>query len=304
MELELHQISKKYTGLRISLKSYQRQLLASLASEGQLQPVLVVSGSGERETSYVLIDGYQRVNALETLCRDTVETLVLPLEEPAALLFRHCQESARARTALEDGWLLRELIELHGMSQAELSRRLQRSESWVSRRLSLVRELPESAQELVRKGELSGYGAMKYLVPLARAKASACKELVSHLSGRRTSARELEQVYTSWKQGDGEQRKRVVSNPGLFLKASEALKKGSIKGVGNALSDVSKDMEILDMVSGRARRRIRGISGELPAPVIEGWRAASSSFSALQEMMERRIDVGSGDTGSHSSAQG
>jgi hypothetical protein len=145
---------------------------------------------------------------------------------------------------------------------------------------------------------------MKYLVPLARAKASACKELVGHLSGRRTSARELEQVYTSWKQGDAEQRKRVVSNPGLFLKAAEALKKGSIKGIGNVPADVSKDMEILDMVSGRARRRIRGINGELPVTVIEGWRAASSSFTALHEVMERRINAGSRDTGSDSSAQG
>ena len=304
MELEFHQISLKYSGLRISMKGFQSRLTASLASEGQLHPVQVVTTTGAGEASYVLIDGYRRVAGLQTLGRDTVESMLLPLEEPAALLFRHCQESAHPRTALEDGWLLRELIELHGMNQAEISRGLQRSESWVSRRLARVQELPARAQELVRRGHLCAYGAMKYLVPLARAKRSACEELVGHLSGRRTSARDMEQVYASWKNGDAEQRKRVVSNPHLFLKAAEALKREPLKHTGNETEDVSKDMEILEVVSGRARRRIRGIGGPIPVTVIEGWRAADSSFSGLKEVMERRNDAGSRDTGGDSSAQG
>jgi ParB-like chromosome segregation protein Spo0J len=209
-------------------------------------------------------------------------------------MFRHCQESAHPRTALEDGWLIRELIELHGMSQAELSRRLQRSESWVSRRLSLVRTLPGAAQDLVRQGALCAHGAMKYLVPLARAKRSACKELVGHLSGRRTSAREMEQIYLSWKRGDAEQRRLVVSNPKLFLKAAEGLENEVSKERqgGDEIQNVSNDMEILDAVSGRARRRIRGMGMPMPARVIESWRMAQSSFSALTETMEKRIDAG------------
>ena len=305
MELEFHQLRMRYSELRISLPGYEARLTASLATEGQLHPVLVVAEPEECSASsgYVLIDGYRRVKSLQRLGRDTVEGEVLTLTEPGALMFRHCQESAHPRTALEDGWLLRELIEVHGLTQAELSRQLQRSESWVSRRLSLVRELPEIAQALVRQGDLSAYGAMKYLVPLARAKRSACKELVGHLSGRRTSARDLEQVYRSWKSGDTAQRKRVLSNPQLFLKAAEAVKKGPLKGT-NDTEDVSKDMEILDVVSGRARRRIRGIERPVPIAVIEGWHAARSSFLALKDVMERRIDAGSRDTGGDSSAQG
>jgi hypothetical protein len=43
---------------------------------------------------------------------------------------------------------------------------LTRSVSWVSRRLALVRELPESIQEHVRRGEIVAHAAEKYLVPL------------------------------------------------------------------------------------------------------------------------------------------
>jgi ParB family chromosome partitioning protein len=295
MELEFHQLTMRYSGLRISLPGYESRLMVSLAAEGQLHPVLVVGETeGNSASGYVLIDGYRRVKALERLGRDTVEGVVLPLTEPAALMFRHCQESAHPRTALEDGWLIRELIELHGMSQAELSRRLQRSESWVSRRLSLVRTLPGAAQDLVRQGALCAHGAMKYLVPLARAKRSACKELVGHLSGRRTSAREMEQIYLSWKRGDAEQRRLVVSNPKLFLKAAEGLENEVSKERqgGDEIQNVSNDMEILDAVSGRARRRIRGMGMPMPARVIESWRMAQSSFSALTETMEKRIDAG------------
>jgi hypothetical protein len=111
MELEFHQLSMRYSGLRITLGGYEARLTASLAAEGQLHPVLVVPGSAEEAGGYVLIDGYRRVKGLQVLGRDTVEAVELPLEESGALLFRYCQESVHRRTALEDGWFLRELID-------------------------------------------------------------------------------------------------------------------------------------------------------------------------------------------------
>lgn len=307
MELEFHQLTMKYSELRISLPGYEGRLMASLAQEGQLHPVVVVASHGEcaqcPEGGYVLIDGYRRVKALKGLKRDTVAAVSLGLSESAALLFRHCQQSVHPRTALEDGWLLRELIELHGMSQAELSRQLQRSESWASRRLSLVRELPESAQELVRCGKLSSHGAMKYLVPLARAKRTACKEVVRHLEGRRTSARELQRVYEAWRRGDGEQRRLVETNPELFLKAAEALDKAPQEEV-DEIQKISDDLSILDAVSGRARRRIGKLDGvPIPAAAVESFRIAQSSFTALATAMEGYIDAGSGDARGDSSPQ-
>jgi ParB/RepB/Spo0J family partition protein len=263
---------------------------------------VVENATGAEE--YVLIDGYRRVSALKKLGRDTVDGVVLPLSESAALLFRHCQESAHPRSALEDGWLLRDLMFLHGMSQADLSRCLQRSESWVSRRLSLVSDLPENVQELVRKGKLSSHGAMKYLVPLARAKRSDCDELSTNLTKRRISSREMEQIYVSWKGGDKEHRKRVVAKPLLFLRATNELKKPSINTKGDALQAIIKDLEILDAVSSRVRRCMRGIDSPLPDTARELFLAAQSSFTGLTKAMERWIDAGSRNQGGNSVSQG
>ena len=57
-----------------------------------------------------------------------------------------------------------------GYSLEELARRFDRSVSWVSRRLALVELLPEAIQQQVREGKIAAQVAMKYLVPVARAK--------------------------------------------------------------------------------------------------------------------------------------
>ena len=304
MELEFHQMEMKYAGLRVAQPGFQARLMASLAEQGQLHPLLVVQ-SHTAAQRYVLIDGYLRVAALQGLGRDTAEAMVLPLSEAGALIFRHCRENAHRRSALEDGWLLRELLDLHGMSQAELSHRLQRSESWVSRRLSLVRELPESVQELVRKGQLCPYAAAKYLVPLARAKKSDCTELARNLNGSQTSVRQMERLYAQWKCSDKEARKRIVENPVLFLKTAEELKLSPLKKADDDFQSLCQDLEIIDAVSNRARRRLRERSAHLSLPqtVMESWNAARSSYGALANELEKD-NAGCTNQSGDSGAQG
>ena len=50
---------------------------------------------------------------------------------------------------------------------------LGRSTSWASRRLGLVEAMPDGVLELVRRGEVGAWSAMKHLLPLARANATA-----------------------------------------------------------------------------------------------------------------------------------
>jgi ParB family transcriptional regulator, chromosome partitioning protein len=57
------------------------------------------------------------------------------LPEPDALLLERLMRAAEADSALEQGWLVRELCERFGLSLTELSRRFDKTPSWVSRRL-------------------------------------------------------------------------------------------------------------------------------------------------------------------------
>src|ERR1017187_630075 len=70
--------------------------------------------------------------------RDTVQAVVWPMGEAEALLLDRSLRFSEHETALEQGWLLAEMEQRFGYGLDELARRVDRSVSWVSRRLALV----------------------------------------------------------------------------------------------------------------------------------------------------------------------
>jgi uncharacterized ParB-like nuclease family protein len=83
MQLEFHQLERRWEHLRVRHPARQRRLLASLAEVGQQTPIVVVAAEGQADR-YMVIDGYKRIAALEQLGRDTVEAVVWPMSEAAA----------------------------------------------------------------------------------------------------------------------------------------------------------------------------------------------------------------------------
>jgi len=247
MQLELHQLDRKYAALRIADPARRSQLVASLSTDGQQMPVVVVrTDRGER---FVLIDGYQRVGALETLAKDHVEAVVVTMPEDMALAMTHRLQHHRRASALEEGWLLQELTTQYGHDLTRLSLMLSRSRSWVSRRLALVHVLPESVQMAVRAGRVNAHDAMKSLVPLARANGAHCERLVAKLPRQAPSSREMERLYTAWKSADEACKERIVEHPALYLRASEHVGE-------DAFQALRRDLEMLTSISVRAQRRV------------------------------------------------
>jgi len=261
MELEIHQLDTRYSALRIVDATRQSRLLASLARSGQHSPVLVVP---DTEGGFVLIDGYARVAALAELGRDLVTAVILEVSETEAMILAHRLESKRRRSALEEGWLVAELIERHGLSQRIIAGRLQRSFSWVSRRLSLVTVLPESAQDAVRSGTIPPQAAMKFLAPLSRDNASDCARLVASLENTPVTVRQMERLYLGWKGAGEAEREQIVQHPRLFLKAEQAARKEPAVPEGDPAAPLLNDIEGVSGLARRARRRVRnGVLDEL-----------------------------------------
>lgn len=293
MQIEIQELKLKYRELRICDRGRQSQLAASLLEHGQQVPILVVPATGEE--GHVLIDGYARVAALESLGRDVAEALVLALDEPAALVWAHRLAATRRHTVLEEAWLVRELVEGHGKSQVELSVALHRSVSWVSRRLALVRVLPGSAQAAVKRGALSAQAAMKFLVPLARAKHADCEKLVTQLGQGPISVRQMQRLYEGWKQGDAEQRARVVAHPHLYLKAQDEiaqLESPEPDGGCGESERLACDLEGLSALCRRVRRQVRsGVVGRAGsaqrAAMITTWHELRLIFDSLVMLIEK-----------------
>ena len=146
MQLEFHQLDLRWEHLRVREPHRQRQLLASLAENGQQTPIVVVVAKDSSERCLV-IDGHKRIAALQQLGRDTVEAIVWPMGEAEALLLSRSQRMSPQESALEQGWLLSEMKHRFSYSLDELARRFDRSMGWVSRRLALVELLPEAVQQ-------------------------------------------------------------------------------------------------------------------------------------------------------------
>ena len=214
MELEFHQLDRRYEDLRLRRPERERSLLASLAEQGQQTPVVVV----EQEDSYLVIDGFKRLRCLERLKSDTVRATLLDLDESDALLLDRGQRNSDGLSQLEQGWLLAELRS-QGMSQAELARRMDKSVSWVSRHLGFVVDLPVEVQDLVRSGALPADAAMKHLVPIARRSREDCLRLARACSKAQLSSREVGELCSAFLKGSAQVRERLLANPRLYLLA-------------------------------------------------------------------------------------
>jgi ParB family transcriptional regulator, chromosome partitioning protein len=283
MTLELPQLDLRYEKLRTRKPEAERKLVASLAEIGQQVPVVVVHGEGPDR--FVLVDGYKRVRALRRLGQDLVAVTCWDLSEAEALVLDRLMRTGEGATALEQGWLLHELTVRFDLALEDLGRRFARSVSWVSRRLALVEELPETIQEHVRRGVLPAHAAMKYLVPLARANPAACARLVTAIAGKGLTNRQIGQLYAVWRDGLPAIRERVLTAPLLLLKARHAL--GTVpEDEGRLLMD---DLDMLAAVARRARRRLRqGVGrGLLPPERQEVQRLGGAAYDEMARLAAR-----------------
>jgi ParB/RepB/Spo0J family partition protein len=280
MQLEFHQLDRRWEHLRVRDPARQRRLLASLAEAGQQVPIVVVAAEGQAN-HYVVIDGYKRLAALQRLGRDTVEAVVWPMGEAEALLLDRTLRWSAQETALEQGWLLQEMEQRFGHELEELARRFDRSVSWVSRRLALVELLPEAVQLRVREGKISAQVAMKYLVPVGRVSLEDCQRMAAAFAQHHWNTRQAGQLYAAWREGSPLIRQRLLDQPELFFKAQRQVEAGP-EGAPATAAALRRDLEIVapscsaPRGSWRARRLWNWITTNASRP---GGRPSTSKAS-------------------------
>ena len=281
MQLEFHQLDRRWEHLRVRHLARQRRLLASLAESGQQTPIVVVAAEGVLDR-YVVIDGYKRIAALEQLGRDTVEAVVWPMSEAAAVLLDRSLRLSEHESALEVGWLLAELERRFGYGLDELARRFDRSASWVSRRLALVEVLPESIQQQVREGKILAQVALKFLVPVARHSLEDCQRMAAIFAQHHCDTREAGQLYAAWREGSPTIRKRILEAPDLFFKAQRQAQEKAPAGAG---AELLRDLEMVVAIVNRAQRRLAGAAAiDLDRQQYE---AARRQVNRIQKQLHR-----------------
>lgn len=221
INLELHQVERRFQGLRVRNPPALDLLTRSLEEAGQLVPVLVIPG--EREGLWILIDGYLRVEALKRLDREVVQAEIFQGSEEEALMVHLARGQARKWEVVEEATLIRELHNRFGCTLRLLAARIGRSASWVSYRISLINELPEEILERVLQGRLSAWAATRILLPFARANNEHARSFLHYLEKNVLSARQLQDFWRHYQQSGEAVRQQLVAAPALFFKSLRAL---------------------------------------------------------------------------------
>jgi ParB family transcriptional regulator, chromosome partitioning protein len=284
MDLEFQQLDLRYEELRGRSPARERRLLSSLAEVGQQAPIVVVSAS--EAARHVVIDGYKRVRLLRRLGQDTVRATTWDLDEAEALLLERMLRAGDADNALEQGWFLRELRDRFALGGEELGRRFGRTPSWVSRRLSLVAELPESVQKHVRAGAIGAHAAMRYLVPLARANRVDGERLADAVAPLRLTTRQMAIVHAAWSGASVKTRELILKDPALVVRAHEEVRR-SREGPETTAHQMLSDLGALSGVAGRVYQRTR--RGDLRGLLAPEREEIEHVFSQARREMVRLI---------------
>jgi ParB family transcriptional regulator, chromosome partitioning protein len=215
--VESHCLQLCYASIRFHTPAALQQLITSLEHYRQLVPVVIVPS--KQPEQWVLIDGYLRAKALRFIGSDTLCAEIWECEPADALCVLFTEHQSRAWESIEEALLLRELHIQHGLSQPEISTRIGRDQSWISRRLSLLEYLSETVVRAIVEGRLSSWVAQRVLVPMARAKSEDAEFFLQYLLKNPLSSREAQLFYEYYQRSNRQQRIHMVNDPDLFFKA-------------------------------------------------------------------------------------
>jgi len=286
VQIEFHQLELKYQDTRLFKLNYQERLITSLRREGQKQPALVI----KKKDSFVLIDGYQRVAALQQIGKDFVDATVLEMSEIDALLLSFRLATHRGNNILEEAWLLKEICDQQQKNQSEIAKLLDRSVSWVSRRLSLAKYITTAMKSAIVKEEICIHAVMKYIVPLARANKTQAELLLSALTGHKLSERQVCSLYSLWRTAKPKLRQKIVTDPLLYLKLEEETKNKEAPPGEAQDRQIIQDFNIIASICWRLKKAINernALRPSLPWPSLLrfAWQEAQNSFSSIMEII-------------------
>jgi ParB-like chromosome segregation protein Spo0J len=232
------------------------------------------------------------VRALKRLKAEAVKAVVWELAPPEALIAAYQLQDGTGYNALEEGWLVWELVRGDGLSLAEVGRRLKRSKAWVSGRLGLIEGLPEQVLEGVLSGKIGAYVATRYLLPFARANASDCEKLAQKIVEHEFRSREVEALCQHYAAAPPSSRRRMVEDPARFLAALKEARKGAMDPkLSEAENRCVKNLELVGNVAlGLVRQRPDSVTydtqADIRAMIQRTWGRCSQRLGMLAKTAE------------------
>ena len=123
----------------------QAKMTDSLIKYGQLTPLIVVEDKGRM----ILVDGFKRLRCAKELGMESLRVVPLKKSTAEAKALIYLLNRPTGFSMITEALLIRDLVEVEGLNQVETAVLLERHKSWVSRRLSMIRNLtPEIVDDI------------------------------------------------------------------------------------------------------------------------------------------------------------
>lgn len=211
--LPVEQLWTCYRRVRCLRPALVEQMASSLATHGQLTPLVAVRQAEKLE----VIDGFKRRAAAKLVGLATLRVSVVALDEAArwsAMLTLN--QGAGRMTELEEALVIQRLV-AQGMRQVQVAQLVHRHTTWVSRRVGLLERLHPELVEAMRLGLLHP-GVARRLLALPQGNqllvATAAQQA-------RLGPRDTELLVDLWQRAkDHEVRKLLLAQPLAALKAA------------------------------------------------------------------------------------
>lgn len=127
------------------------RLVQSISHQGLLYPLLVHQEGDQLR----ILSGHYRIRAVRQLRHKEVPCAVFTgAAEEALQIYCSANTLTRVPSAIEEAYMIEQMIQTHRLRQADVARIMQRSPAWISRRLQLLRQINPEIQNLVHNGQL------------------------------------------------------------------------------------------------------------------------------------------------------
>ena len=247
-------ISKIYPNKKQPRKNFEekeiKELSASIKNQGLIQPIVV------RETSdgmYEIIAGERRWRACQLAGLHSVNCVVMSIDEKNVYELALIENIQRENlNAVEEAKAYKNLIELNGIKNEDLSKKIGKSSSHISNLIRIL-DLNEEIQQMIIDGKISmGHARALIGVPNAVEKA---KEIFE----KKLSVRDVEKLTSKHKQT---RKKQTEKDPNIADLEKELSDKIGLKteiefsdnGSSGSLKLYYSDLNQLDEIMKRLKR--------------------------------------------------
>lgn len=179
-----------------------KAMVRSLEKQGQLTPIVICSDG----PCFVLIDGFKRHRAAQVLGLSSLMAALICCKGALLKAHMYLLNKKSGFSIIEEGMLIRDLVEIDGLQQVEVAVMLERHKSWVSRRLDMIRRLSPQIVEDLKLGLIPPGSAQA----LARLPQCNQADLSATIQTHKLQAKECKLLIDLWCKAENEEGKNFL----------------------------------------------------------------------------------------------